>query len=56
MNTLNIYKTALNVSNEIVQETSNKEDFIEDSCSKGEKLNLTLLKQKTGEFLSTWVR
>ena len=32
-----------------------KEDFIQDYCSREERLNSTLLKEKSGEFLSAEV-
>lgn len=35
--------------------TRGKEDYIQDYLNKGERLNLNLLKQKAGKFLSTGV-
>lgn len=40
---------------EIAPKFTHKEDFIQDYCHKGERLNSTLLRQMAGEFLSTEV-
>lgn len=40
---------------EIAPKFTHKEDFIQDYCRKGERLNSTLPRQMAGEFLSPGV-